>query len=74
MISIITVNLQSLWIYTRIEKKFSTKILMQHVLTAFVDVSPEEAEQKSPYESFNEVTGTSSSKDAQIGGVVSICC
>ncbi|XP_030943438.1 protein TIC 40, chloroplastic isoform X2 [Quercus lobata] len=36
---------------------------------AFVDVSPEEAEQKSPYESFNEVTGTSSSKDAQIGGV-----
>lgn len=47
---------------------------MQHVLTAFVDVSPEEAEQKSPYESVNDVTGTSSSKDVQIGGVVSICC
>nr|XP_023921383.1 protein TIC 40, chloroplastic-like isoform X2 [Quercus suber] len=38
---------------------------------AFVDVSPEEAEQKSPYESFNDVTGTSSSNDAQIGGVFS---
>ncbi|KAK9989147.1 hypothetical protein SO802_029386 [Lithocarpus litseifolius] len=38
---------------------------------AFVDVSPEEAEQKSPYESFNDVTGTSSSKDPQIGGVFS---
>lgn len=66
--------MQSLWISTRFDKKFSTKILMQLVLTAFVDVSLEEAEQKSPYESFNDVTGTSSSKDAQIGGVVSICC
>lgn len=47
---------------------------MQCVLAAFVDVSPEEAEQKSPYESFEDVTGTSSSTDAQIGGVVSICC
>ncbi|GMY39130.1 protein TIC 40, chloroplastic-like isoform X2 [Fagus crenata] len=38
---------------------------------AFVDVSPEEAEQKRPYESFEDVTRTSSSTDAQIGGVVS---
>ncbi|XP_041014713.1 protein TIC 40, chloroplastic-like isoform X3 [Juglans microcarpa x Juglans regia] len=30
-----------------------------------LDVSPEEAEQKSPYESFKDVTGTSSSEDIQ---------
>lgn len=42
------------------------------MVTAFVDVSPEEAEQKSPYESFKDASGTSSFKDAQIAGVVSI--
>ncbi|XP_059446548.1 protein TIC 40, chloroplastic-like [Corylus avellana] len=33
---------------------------------AFVDVSPEEAEQKSPYESLKDASGTSSFKDAQV--------
>ncbi|XP_042984069.1 protein TIC 40, chloroplastic-like isoform X4 [Carya illinoinensis] len=36
-----------------------------------LDVSPEEAEQKSPYESFTDVTGTSSSKDTQTAEMVS---
>lgn len=44
---------------------------MQFVLTAFVDVSPEEAEHKSPYESFKDVTETSPSKDTQTSESVS---
>ncbi|KAG2703786.1 hypothetical protein I3760_06G153100 [Carya illinoinensis] len=45
--------------------KEETEVKEESKKLAFVDVSPEEAEQKSPYESFTDVTGTSSSKDTQ---------
>lgn len=47
---------------------------MQLFLTAFVDVSPEEAERKSPYESIQDVPGTSSPNDTKTAGVESIYC
>ncbi|KAG6711165.1 hypothetical protein I3842_05G039500 [Carya illinoinensis] len=45
-----------------------TEVKRESKKPAFADVSPEEAEQKSPYESFKDVTGTSSSKDTQTAG------
>ncbi|KAG2705178.1 hypothetical protein I3760_05G040000 [Carya illinoinensis] len=48
-----------------------TEVKRESKKPAFADVSPEEAEQKSPYESFKDVTGTSSSKDTQTAGTVS---
>lgn len=51
--------------------KDETEVKKESRRVAFVDVSPEEAEQKNPYESFKDASGTSSFKDAQIAGVVS---
>lgn len=51
--------------------KEETEVKKESKRYAFVDVSPEEAEQKTPYESFKDVSGTSSSKDAQMADVVS---
>lgn len=45
---------------------------MKLLLAAFVDVSPEETEEQSPFESsLKDVTETSSSKDAHAGQEVS---
>lgn len=47
-------------------------MLMHVLLAAFVDISPEETTQKSPFDNFEDVKETSSSKDAQ-PPEVSIC-
>lgn len=55
---------------------WSKQQLMQVLFTAFVDVSPEETMEKSPFENFEDVIETSSPKDVSVCSWASVwgCC
>lgn len=46
--------------------------MLELALAAFVDISPEETKQKSPFESFKDVTETTSSEATQFVSDVSL--
>lgn len=64
------VDVVSFYICIKIETS-TVKILNKISITAFVDVSPEETAQKTPFESFKDVDESSSSKEARVTEEVS---
>lgn len=50
---------------------FLLKFLIKFLLPAFVDVSPEETQEKNPFESFKDASEASSSKETRVPDEVS---